>query len=124
MEIIVLSDIEDEDSYYEYEMQYKDEENIDYNDNEYVDTFVDDKDKDESIEIENIGRDVEVDGFIEDGIEIIMEDEGFGIEAGDEDNLGEIDEDVFFVMMQSEGLIVEDVDDVDDVEDEIRGNLE
>lgn len=50
-----------------------------------------------------------------------MEDEGFGIEAGDEDNLGEIDEDVFFVMMQSEGLIVEDVDDV---EDEIRGNLE
>lgn len=46
MEIIVLSDIEDEDSYYEYEMQYKDEENIDYNDNEYVDTFVDDKDKD------------------------------------------------------------------------------
>lgn len=121
MEIIVLSDIEDEDSYYEYEMQYKDEENIDYNDNEYVDTFVDDKDKDESIEIENIGRDVEVDGFIEDGIEIIMEDEGFGIEAGDEDNLGEIDEDVFFVMMQSEGLIVEDVGDV---EDEIRGNLE
>lgn len=123
MEIIVLSDIEDEDSYYEYEMQYKDEENNDYNDNdnEYVDTFVDDKDKDESIEIENIGRDVEVDGFIEDGIEIIMEDEGFGIEAGDEDNLGEIDEDVFFVMMQSEGLIVEDVDDV---EDEIRGNLE
>lgn len=121
MEIIVLSDTEDEDSYHEHEMQYKDEENIDHNDNEYADMLADNKDKVENIEIEHTSRDAEDDGFIEDGTEITIEDEGSGIEAGDEDNLGEIDEDAFLAMMQSEGLTVEDADDA---EDETRENSE
>ncbi|XP_061182402.1 uncharacterized protein LOC133190731 [Saccostrea echinata] len=105
VEIIVLSDtdVEDDNNVVEIEDTVP-KQNIDSK--MKISEESSEKHNNVGMEVEGSSNPAE-DSLIEDGTEIIIEDEMSEAE-GQDDDLGEIDEDAFLAMMQSEGLALED----------------